>query len=70
MNLAYEARSAAALFFRPLRLIAWRLRWIRWWIAGPGYRLGDPSLGRGELRDQNRALLKKRYAEREPRRPA
>lgn len=62
-------REAVTLFFRPLRLALWRVRWLRWWLGRP-YRLGDPALGKiGPERDRNREILWERYNAREPRRP-
>lgn len=39
--------------------------WFRWVIKGP-YRFGDPLLGQGELRDQNRRILRDRWNKKEP----
>ena len=46
--------------------LRYRVAWLRWFIGLPGYRLGDPLLGSGVLREQNRRLLRHRYQEREP----
>jgi hypothetical protein len=51
---------------------AWIRYWIayaRWWWDAPGYRMGDPALGRGEERVRNRIILRRRYEERKPQRP-
>lgn len=56
-------------YFRPLALAAWAVRYAHWWLRAPGYRMGDPSLGAGEMREHNRAALKARYAAQEPKRP-
>lgn len=41
--------------------------WCRWAWKGP-YRLGDPLLGTGEIRDQNRKLLREKWMAKEPKR--
>lgn len=56
-------------YFRPLALAAWAVRHIRWQLRFPGYRMGDPQLGSGEPREQNRAILKARYEAQEPKKP-
>jgi len=55
---------------KALRGLLWRVRWVRWWLGWPGYRLGDPRLGRDATRDQNRRILRERHEAREPQRPA
>lgn len=48
--------------------LRFRWAWIRWFLRFPGYRLGDPSLGEGGPRAQNRRLIRERYLREEPRR--
>lgn len=52
-----------------LLLCAYWCEYGAWWFAQPGYKLGDPTLGTGELREHNRRILKARYASSEPKRP-
>ena len=49
----------------PIKHVQFYYAWVRW-VWSPPYRLGDPSLGAGELRKQNRDRLRKRWNEREP----
>lgn len=51
------------------RLLLWKVRWYRWAWGYPGYRFGDPLLGRGDARTANRDLIRARYRLLEPRRP-
>lgn len=41
--------------------------WIRWALRGP-YRMGDPALGTGWIRDHNRRLLRDQWNANEPKR--
>src|SRR5688572_18902055 len=56
-------------------LAIWKLRWWRWFFGLPGYRLGDPLLGPGDLSDphslrrRNRDIIVSRYETQEPQRP-
>lgn len=49
-----------------VRNLRYRLAWYHWVFFDPAYRLGDPSLGHGDTRIQNRQLLLDRKMAREP----
>lgn len=51
-----------------VRLLVWKWQWLAWWFRSP-YRLGDPLLGEGEVREKNRRILHDRYNAQEPQRP-
>lgn len=47
------------------RLLRFKLAHLKWEYTIP-YRMGDPALGRGEIRDQNRAIINARHKAQEP----
>jgi hypothetical protein len=50
----------------------WLVRYLRFkwvclkWFFGSPYKYGDPALGEGELRKENRKILSQRYWDRKP----
>lgn len=46
----------------------WAVAWLRWAWEGP-YRIGDPILGTGWLREHNRTILRQRWRAKEPAEP-
>lgn len=52
-----------------IRWLRFHLAWRRWFFSGPGFRFGDPTLGRSrEQRDRNIDLMMDRWAAKEPKR--
>ena len=50
------------------RLIRFKLAYLRWAFGFPGFRMGDPFLGSGDLRKKNKDILRDRYSAKEPKR--
>lgn len=51
----------------PVEYLRYWYAWLRWQLKGP-YRYGDPSLGDGWIRDQNRNLLREKWIADKPKR--
>ena len=64
-RLSTMADRIKTIWRHPIRYV--RYRWARLrWLADTPYRLGDPTLGTGDLRRRNQDMLLERAERREP----